>query len=176
VKHIELLPVSGDDMEEMAGIFNHYVVHSMVTYTETPVSVERFEALMSFSPGYPAFVARDSDGTLAGFGLLRPYSPIPAFGSTAELTCFLRVGYTGRGIGTAILQALESGAVAMGVRSIVATVSSLNEESYRFHLARGFIEQGRLVEIGMRNGRPFDIVLLQKMPGTDEDNEASVPT
>jgi len=162
---VELLPVSGADMEEMTGIFNHYVVHSLATYTESPVSPERFEALMSFTPGYPSLVARDSDGVMAGFGLLRPYSLIQAFVSTAELTCFLKKGYTGRGIGTAILQALESGAVAMGIRSIVATVSSLNEESYRFHLARGFIEQGRLVEIGMRSGCPFDVVLLQKMPG-----------
>lgn len=160
---IELLPVSGEDMAEMAGIFNHYVEHSYATYTETPVSTERFEALMSFSSGYPSFVARDSDGSLAGFGLLRPYSPIPAFDRAAELTCFLAKGYTGQGIGTAILQALESGAVELGIESIVATVSSLNEGSIRFHRARGFVEQGRLVGIGSRNGRKFDVVYLQKM-------------
>jgi len=160
---VELLPLSPDDMEEMAGIFNHYVEHSFATYTETPVSMERFEGLMNFTPGYPAFVARDSAGVLAGFGLLRPYSPIPAFDRAAELTCFLAKGYTGRGIGSMILQALESGAVELGIESIVATVSSLNEGSLRFHLARGFVEQGRLVGIGSRNGQRFDVVYLQKM-------------
>ncbi|WP_170181124.1 GNAT family N-acetyltransferase [Chlorobaculum thiosulfatiphilum] len=160
---VELLPLSLDDMEEMAGIFNHYVEHSFATYTETPVSMARFEGLMNFTPGYPAFVARDSGGSLAGFGLLRPYSPIPAFDRAAELTCFLAKGYTGRGIGSMILQALESGAVELGIKSIVATVSSLNEGSLRFHRARGFVEQGRLVGIGSRNGRRFDVVYLQKM-------------
>ncbi|MGC8774238.1 MAG: GNAT family N-acetyltransferase [Chlorobaculum sp.] len=159
---IELLPVCANDLDEMAGIFNHYVEHTLATYTETPVSVERFGSLMCFSPGYPAFVARDSDGALAGFGLLRPYSPIPAFDRAAELTCFLSKGNTGRGIGSAILQALESGAAELGIETIVATVSSLNEESLRFHLARGFTEQGRLVGIGSRNGRCFDVIYLQK--------------
>jgi phosphinothricin acetyltransferase len=162
---VELMTVSGADMEEMTGIFNYYVENSFATYTESPVSPERFEALMSFSAGYPSLVARDSEGEMAGFGLLRPYSPIPAFGRTAELTLFLRRVYTGRGIGTMMLQALEAEAGKINIYSIIATVSSLNEESYRFHLARGFIEQGRLVEIGIRNGCSFDIVLLQKMLG-----------
>ena len=160
---VELLPLSGEDIAEMAGIFNYYVEHSFATYTDAPVSVERFEALMSFGAGYPAFVAHDGDGTLAGFGLLRPYSPIPAFDRAAELTCFLAKGYTGRGIGTMMLEALESGAAELGIESIVATVSSLNAESLRFHLARGFVEQGRLVGIGSRGGRRFDVVYLQKM-------------
>jgi phosphinothricin acetyltransferase len=160
---VALLPVSVDDMEEMAEIFNYYVEHSFATYTEMPVSVERFEALMSFSAGYPAFVARDADGSLAGFGLLRPYSPIPAFARAAELTCFLAEGYTGRGIGTMILQALESGAAELGIETIIATVSSLNEASLVFHIARGFAERGRLIGIGERNGRRFDVVYFQKM-------------
>ncbi|NTV66816.1 MAG: N-acetyltransferase [Chlorobaculum sp.] len=160
---VELLPVSADDMVEMAGIFNHYVEHSLATYTDTPVSTERFEALMSFGYGYPAYVARVADGSLAGFGLLRPFSPIPAFARAAELTCFLASGCTGRGIGTAILEALESGAMELGIDTIVATVSSLNEASISFHLARGFVEQGRLIGIGERNGRRFDVVYLQKM-------------
>lgn len=160
---VELLPVSADDIEEMVGIFNYYVEHSLATYTETPVSIERFEGLMNFTPGYPALVARDADGAMAGFGLLRPYSPIPAFDHAAELTCFLAKGYTGRGIGSMILQALQSGAAEIGIESIVATVSSLNEGSLRFHLARGFTEQGRLAGIGSRNGRRFDVVYLQKI-------------
>ena len=160
---VELLPVSGDDMAEMAEIFNYYVEHSLATYTDAPVSMERFEALMSFGAGYPAFVARDDDGSLAGFGLLRPYSPIPAFDRAAELTCFLSRDYTGQGIGTMMLEALESGAAELGIETIVATVSSLNDGSLRFHLARGFVEQGRLVGIGSRNGQRFDVVYLQKM-------------
>lgn len=159
---IELLPVSPCDMEEMAAVFNHYVEHTLATYTETPVSVALFESLMSFTSGYPAFVARDADGTLAGFGMLRPYSPIPAFAAAAELSCFLRSGFTGRGIGSRILSELERAAVALGIRRIIATVSSLNAASLRFHLARGFVERGRLEGIGVRNGLLFDVVLLQK--------------
>ncbi|HHE08103.1 MAG TPA: N-acetyltransferase, partial [Chlorobaculum parvum] len=87
---VELLPVCADDLDEMVSIFNDYVEYSLATGTETPVQVERFEELMCFSPDYPAFVARDEEGSMAGFGLLRSYSSIPAFERTAELTCFLK--------------------------------------------------------------------------------------
>lgn len=159
---VDLVPVSPGDMEEMAAVFNHYVEYSLATYTETPVSVDMFGSLMSFTSGYPAFAARDTDGSLAGFCLLRPYSPIPAFAATAELSCFLNTGYTGRGIGSMMLRALEDEAAASGISTIIATVSSLNTDSLRFHLARGFVERGRFEGIGVRNGLLFDVVLLQK--------------
>lgn len=40
----------------MVSMFNDYVEHSLTTWTETPVQLERFEALVCFSPD--AFVAR----------------------------------------------------------------------------------------------------------------------
>ena len=161
------------DYEEMAGIFNYYVEHTFATYTETPVTPDRFEGLMSFCQGYPAFTARTGDGEMAGFGLLRPYSPIQAFGSTAELTCFIHPEFTGMGVGTAILAELESGACSMGISSILATISSLNEGSLAFHRACGFSECGRLPGVGLKRLVPFDIVFMQKQiqcpspPGND---------
>ncbi|NTU58336.1 MAG: N-acetyltransferase [Chlorobiaceae bacterium] len=160
---VELMPMVGEDLEEMAAIFNHYVEHTFATYTENPVSLEMFDSLMCFSQGYPAMTARDGEGVMAGFGALRPYSHIPAFARTAELSCFLGPGYTGMGIGSMILAALEDGAREMGITSILASVSSLNEVSLGFHLARGFARQGSLVGIGLKNGRSFDVVLLQKI-------------
>jgi phosphinothricin acetyltransferase len=160
--NVELQPMAVADLEEMTGIFNYYVEHTFSTYTEIPVSVEMFDSLMCFSQGYPALTARDDDGVLAGFGILRPYSPIPAFDRTAELTCFLGPGYTGKGIGTIMLEALEAGAREMGINSIIATVSSLNDGSLHFHMARGFSLQGCLTGIGLKNGRSFDVILLQK--------------
>ncbi len=159
---IKLLSAEAEDHYEMLGIFNYYVENTSATYTETPVSLEMFDSLMCFSQDYPALIARDDDGVMVGFGILRPYSRIPAFDGTAELSCFLLAGYTGMGIGTMILEALEDSAREMEISTILATVSSLNEESVRFHLARGFSMQGRLQGIGRRRGRSFDVVLLQK--------------
>ena len=159
---IVLFPATSEDREGMASIFNHYVEHTFSTYTETAVSVEIFDELMAICPGYPALLARDEIGTLAGFGILRPFSIIPAFSAAAELSCFLAPGFTRSGIGSMILQALERSASALGIRSIIASASSLNEGSLRFHLKQGFRECGRLIGIGWKRGAGFDLVYLQK--------------
>jgi phosphinothricin acetyltransferase len=153
---------ASQDHEEMTDIFNYYVEHSFATYTGTPVTPDQFVSLMAFYPGYPAVTARVDLGVMAGFGLLRPYSMIPAFRNTAEMTCFLRPGFTGMGIGGAIVTELESGARELGVGSILATVSSLNEGSIGFHKACGFVECGLLAEVGVKRGVPFDVVILLK--------------
>jgi phosphinothricin acetyltransferase len=159
IRLFESLP---DDREEMLGIFNYYVENSFATYTEEPVGTERFAVLMSFASGWPGVTARRGDGAMAGFGLLRPYSTIPAFCGTAELTCFIGPEFTGLGIGSAILGSLVDSALGIGLRTIVSTVSSLNEGSIRFHVAQGFAETGRLLQVGMKRGIPFDLVFLQK--------------
>ncbi|NTV01316.1 MAG: N-acetyltransferase [Chlorobiaceae bacterium] len=159
---IALFDSAQEDLEGMLAIFNYYVENSVATYTEEPVGKERFEALMSFCHGWPSVTARSGDGSVAGFGLLRPYSSIPAFCGTAELTCFIGPEFTGQGIGAAIIGSLEAGARTIGLRTIVATVSSLNDGSIRFHAAQGFTETGRLRQVGLRRGVPFDVVFLQK--------------
>jgi phosphinothricin acetyltransferase len=47
----------------------------------------------------------------------------------------------------------------------MAHISSLNEGSIRFHAARGFCECGRFRNIGIKHGRPFDMVWMQHLPG-----------
>jgi L-amino acid N-acyltransferase YncA len=95
--------------------------------------------------------------------MLRPFNPIPTFSRTAEITYFLKPGFTGQGVGKAILDFLTSKGREKGLTSILASISSLNEGSIRFHLKNGFSECGRLKSIGLKNGTVFDVVYCQRM-------------
>ncbi len=159
---IFLEPITLADREDVIDIFNYYTENSFAAYTEKPLSYERFEGFMQASWGYPALMARESSGEALGFGMLRPYSSIPVFSATAELTCFLRHGYTGLGIGKIIFAHLEARAREMGISSILVSISSQNEGSLRFHLQNGFRECGRLVGVGQKLGERFDVIYCQK--------------
>ncbi|NTV99129.1 MAG: GNAT family N-acetyltransferase, partial [Chlorobiaceae bacterium] len=106
---------------------------------------------------------KEEAGMVVGFGMLRPFSTIPAFSRTAELTCFLRHGFTGEGIGRTVLSFLEEKARDTGITTILASISSLNEQSIRFHLSNGFQECGRFRAIGRKKGVTFDVIYCQKM-------------
>lgn len=161
--HIVLEPLAEGDGHEILEIFNYYAEHSFAAYSLQPLPDEMACMFLDLSHGYPAFVARDENGKAVGFGMLRPYSPMPAFAATAEMTLFLRNGYTGQGIGKVILDHLVEGASDMGLVSILASISSLNEGSIRFHLRNGFQECGRFRDAGEKFGKRFDVVYLQRM-------------
>ncbi len=55
----------------------------------------------------------------------------------------------------------------LGITNFMAHVSSLNPGSVRFHLAHGFTDCGRFLNVGVKNGRSFDMVWLQLRWGDD---------
>lgn len=160
---ITLSPIGKDDYKAVMEIFNYYIENTFAAYPEERLPDEFVEALLILSHGYPTVVAKTDEGVVTGFGLLRPYNPLPAFFKTAEITYFLKPGFAGQGIGKAILDYLLDTGREMGINAVLANVSSLNEESIRFHLKNGFTECGRFREVGQKKGQVFDVLYFQKL-------------
>jgi phosphinothricin acetyltransferase len=159
----QLHPLSLADREQVIGIFNFYVENSFAAFPDSKVSDEFFDALFKLCEGYPAVTVKVDSNRTIGFGMLRAHNPLPAFSRVAAITCFLMPEYTRQGIGTSILSYLIEGARLQGIASLLASISSLNQESISFHSKNGFEECGRLREIGMKRGRLFDLVMMQRM-------------
>jgi len=155
-------PITPDDRKEIIDLFNYYIENSFAAYPEQPVPYGFFDLFLEATRNYPSVVARDLDGKLAGFGMLRSYNPMAAFARTAEISYFLRPDWTDRGLGTRILQQLETEGKARGIATILAGISSKNEGSIRFHKKNGFEECGRFRDVGRKNGVLFDTVWMQK--------------
>ena len=156
-----------DPMTECHGqavidIFNHFVQHSFAAYPDQPVPYEYFGRFQQMTQGYPAFVATADSGLVVGFGFLRPIHPASTLRRTAEVTYFILPDYTRRGIGTALLNRLIEEAVPLGIDSLVASISSKNEESIAFHRKNGFRECGRFERAGRKRDQDFDIVWMQR--------------
>jgi L-amino acid N-acyltransferase YncA len=149
--------------KEVMDIFNYYVTHSFAAYPETPLPDQFFNRFLEVSKGYPAFVLKDATtGMVVGFCFLRAYNPFPAFRQTAEITYFLEKNQVGKGIGSQALQKLEEEAQKMGIKILLANISSENTQSISFHLKRGFQECGRFHKIGTKKGVSFDVVWMEK--------------
>ncbi len=159
---ITFSPITDAEREEVVDLFNHYIGHSFAAYPEQKVPYEFFAFLQVSCKNFPSVVAKLRDGTFAGFGLLRAHSPVPAFSQTAEITYFIRPDLTGKGLGSMMLARLEDEGKRQGITTILASISSLNEGSIRFHAAHGFSECGRFRNVGRKKGIVFDTVWMQK--------------
>ena len=56
---------------------------------------------------------------------------------------------------------LDEGAT-IGIGTVLAHVSSLNEGSLRFHRRHGFRDCGRFHRVGVKRGAEFDMVWLER--------------
>lgn len=160
-KH-KIIPLSSEDRESVMDIFNYYVENSFAAYSEKKFPYQFFDMFLQMSNGYPRGAIKDENGKTVGFGMLRSHNSMPSFSQTAEVTYFIHPGYTGKGLGKMLLSFLEKDAVEKGITNILASISSLNPGSIRFHEKNGFVECGRFKKVGRKNGQEFDAVWMQQ--------------
>lgn len=144
-------------------IFNYYIENSFAAFPEEKVSYNFFDILLKATAGYPAIAVKAGDGEVVGFAFLRPYHSMPVFKRAAEATYFIKPEHTGKGIGRSILEYLTLEAEKIGVDTILACISSLNENSLNFHHRNGFQHSGTLYNIGRKFNRDFSVHLMQKI-------------
>jgi L-amino acid N-acyltransferase YncA len=157
-----LSPISENDRKSVINIFNYYIENTFAAYPEQKVSYDFFDVFLKLFQGYPSATVQDKTNTVVGFGFLRAYHPSPTFSQTAEITYFIAPNYTRKGIGKRMLAYLIAEAGKKKIDMLLANISSLNPASIAFHLKQGFAECGRFHDIGVKNGKKFDIVWMQK--------------
>ena len=151
-----------EDRESILGIFNFFVENSFAAFPEEKVGTAFFSRLVELARGFPFYVIDSTDGVTIGFGLARRYQASRVFSPAAELTYFILPEHTGKGLGARLLESLIRECRARDLETVVASVSSVNEQSLHFHEKNGFRERGRLERVGRKFGRAFDVVLMQR--------------
>ncbi|MDP4091913.1 MAG: N-acetyltransferase family protein [Bacillota bacterium] len=159
--NISFEPLSAEYTTEAMDIFNYYIENSFAAFPENKLPYGFFSKILEMAGSYPALVIKDSN-KVAGFCFLRAYSPFPTFKKTAEICYFIDKEYVGKGIGAKALELLENQAAQMGIKNILAEISSENKVSLAFHRKNGFLECGRFKNAGTKKGVDFDVVWMEK--------------
>lgn len=148
--------------EEVVDIYNYFIENSYAAYPDEAFGYEIFDYFKKISAGYPAVVVKDSSGKIVGFAFMSSFHPVETFRKTAAISYFILPEHTRKGVGRAILDRFEEESRRIGIEIILAHVSSLNTDSLMFHEANGFVECGRLRDVGTKFGQTFDVVWFQK--------------
>lgn len=143
-------------------ILNYYIENTTAAYRKEAVEEDFVLELMEGAEVYRSFVIKNEAGDIVGFCLLEPHSPLSTFSAAAEVMYFIHENATGMGAGGQALKKLEDEARKLGVKKLLADISSENSGSIRFHKKNGFVEYGKLDDIGCKFGRNFGVVYLAK--------------
>lgn len=154
-----------EDLPSVQEIYNYYVANSTVTFDEDAMTLmewrRKFELLRTFN--MPFLVAESPSGQLLGYALAAPMRATRMGRSVAENSIYLGPAATGKGLGKPLLGALIEQARASKIRELVAIIADHNADgSIRLHQSFGFVESGRMANVGHKFGRPLGTVMMQK--------------
>ena len=156
-------PASDDDLPAITAIYNDAVVNTTAIWNETVVDVANrrtwHEARIAL--GYPVLVA-EIDGAVAAYGTFGDFRPFDGYRHTVEHSVYVAAAARRRGVASALIIDLAARAAGLGKHVMVAGIAADNEGSIALHARLGFVETGRLPEVGRKFGRWLDLVLMQK--------------
>lgn len=158
--HIE--EMTEEHREGVIDVYNYFIANTYAAYPEETVDYEFYDNFLRMTSGYPAYVIKDAGDAVVGFAFMSAVHLARTFQKTAGVSYFILPDHTGKGIGRQILDRFEEYAADEGIDSLLAHISSLNPDSVRFHERNGFEECGRFRGVGVKFGRSYDVIWMQK--------------
>lgn len=153
-----------EDAESIASIFNEAVLNTTAIWMDDVVDIADRQDWIAAreARGYPVLVATEGGRVLgyASFGDFRPYG---GYRDTVENSIYVHPDARGKGVASALLDALIDRARALGKHVVVAGITANNEASIRLHERAGFRETARMPQVGQKFGDWLDLVFMQLM-------------
>jgi phosphinothricin acetyltransferase len=164
VDEVVIRRATAGDAAAMAAIYNQAIAESTATFDTVPETPgHRLEWLAEHTaPQHPVLVA-ERDGRVVGWASLSRYSTRCAYEATVEASAYIDSRETGRGLGTALSEALLDAGRDGGVHAVLARICTENLPSLAMSRKLGFFEIGTMREVGVKFGRSLDVMWLEKI-------------
>lgn len=154
-------PAREADVPAILEIVNHAILHTTANYDYEPHSLET--ELQWFHDkqlnNFPILVADYSDKIL-GFASYGPFRSRHGYRFTVEHSVYVHPDFTGKKIGSALLEKLIETARFEGYHLMIGGIDASNENSIRFHEKFGFERCGLITEAAFKFGRWLDLQFM----------------
>jgi L-amino acid N-acyltransferase YncA len=149
------------DVVAIGSLLNALIATTTIEWTDTPQSTEGVVVWLDRHEMVLVAEEQNEIVGVAAFGWFRDVVKWPGYRFTVENTIHVRKDRWGTGVGRDLMHVLIDRARESGKHTMIAAVDGANEASIRFHQRLGFVEVGRMPQIGAKFGRWCDLVLLQ---------------
>ncbi|HEX7058721.1 MAG TPA: arsinothricin resistance N-acetyltransferase ArsN1 family A [Solirubrobacterales bacterium] len=163
VEDLMISTAAPSDAERSCAIYNAAMVERGSTFETEPRSVEDFSSRIA-SERFPFLVAREDEEVVGWAGLGR-YSDRPCYAGIGECSIYVAVEQRGRGIGTALTEALATEAARRGFHKLIGKLFTDNIASIRLVERCGFSPVGTHRRHGQLDGEWRDVLVVERILG-----------
>jgi phosphinothricin acetyltransferase len=151
------------DLPALTAIYNHYVVHTPITFDLEPFEPEQRRAWFdAHVGGRHRLVVAEEGGAIAGYASTSRWRPKAAYDTTVESSVYVRPDAAGRGIGRQLYDTLFTMIEREDVHTIVAGIALPNYASVALHQRAGFRQVGVFRAVGRKFDRFWDVAWFQR--------------
>lgn len=150
---------TADDAAAIAAIYNHFILHSSISFEEEPVphAVMAQRIADVHALGLPWLAVDDHAGTLLGYAYATRWRVRRAYRHSVETSVYLHRDAAGRGLGAALYGALLQRLRACGCHLAIGGIAQPNPASVALHEKMGFEQVAMFREVGFKFGRWIDV-------------------
>ena len=146
-----------EDAARICEIYNHYVLHSTITFEEQAVAVDEMkERITEILAGLPWLVWVEDEG-IKGFAYASKWKGRCAYRYSVESTVYVAEGLTSRGVGTKLYEALLEELRLRNLHTVMGGIALPNAASVALHQKLGFEKVAQFREVGRKFGEWIDV-------------------
>ncbi len=145
------------DAAAICNIYNHYVLHTIITFEEEPVTEEDMaQRITTISADYPWLVYEEND-TIIGYAYAGSWKTRSAYRFTVESSVYLHHQHHGKGLGRKLYNELIHHLRQRNIHTVIGGISLPNEASIALHEKLGFKYLGKFDEVGLKFNNYIDV-------------------
>jgi L-amino acid N-acyltransferase YncA len=146
------------DAEAIAGIYNHYIRDTIITFEEQPVApLEMAERIAEVTSASLPWLVAEQDGSILGYAGASKWKGRSAYRFSVETTIYLAPHCFGRGIGTRLYQVLLKQLKDLGLHVAIGGIALPNAASLALHEKLGFRKVAQFAEVGFKFSKWIDV-------------------
>lgn len=151
------------DAGALAEIYNHYVLHSVISFEEEPASgAEMQRRMLAVQSKFP-YLVHEQDGAIDGFAYATPWKDRGAYRHSVETTIYVAPDRLGKGIGRNLYEPLLDDLRNRDLHAAMAGIALPNDGSIAIHEKFGFVKVAHYREVGRKFDRWVDVGYWQLM-------------
>lgn len=157
------------DAQSIADIYNHYIVHTPISFEEHAISADEVGRRLAVVTGdrLPWLVA-EADGSIVGYAYAGKWKPRSAYRHSVEVSVYVKNGCSSRGIGTRLYTHLFDRLRNQSIRIAIGGMTLPNPASQALHEKFGMKKVAHFERVGFKFDEWWDVGYWQLDLAADE--------
>jgi phosphinothricin acetyltransferase len=157
-------PATTADAVAVAGVYNHYVKDTTVTFEdEEVIPSEIARRIRDVESASLPWLIAERDATIIGYAYAAKWHSRSGYRFSAEIAVYVDANHTRIGAGSRLYDHLFTILQARGIRAVLAGIALPNEASVALHEKFGLSKVAHFEQVGFKFNRWIDVGYWQRI-------------